>query len=186
MPAASPILTDAILAAIREYFPRYPTRRAVVLPAFHVVNEALGYVPPGAVAEIAGLLELPPAEVQDTLSFYGLFKQDRPQGRVRVWVCRSLSCAACGGEEMLEYLCKRLGIRPGETTPDGRVSIEYAECLGACDFAPAMLANDVLWKNLTKEKIDAFLDSLPPGDGRLDRAATTGHGFPPRTPNPEP
>jgi len=162
MPVASPILTDEILAAIREYFPRYPTRRAVVLPAFHVVSEALGYVPPEAVAEIAELLELPPAEVQDTLSFYGLFKQDRPQGRVRVWVCRSLSCAARGGEEMLEYLCERLGIRPGETTPDGRVSIEYAECLGACDFAPAMLANDVLWKNLTKEKIDAFIESLPP------------------------
>jgi NADH-quinone oxidoreductase subunit E len=156
------ILTDAIVAAIREYFPRYPTRRAVVLPALHVVNEALGYVPPEAVTEIAELLELAPAEVQDTLSFYGFFKQDRPQGRVRVWVCRSISCAACGGEQMLEYLCKRLGIRPGESTPDGRVSVEYAECLGVCDFAPAMLAHEVLWKNLTKEKIDAFLESLPP------------------------
>jgi NADH-quinone oxidoreductase subunit E len=100
--------------------------------------------------------------VQDALSFYGLFKQDRPQGRLRVWVCRSISCAACGGEEVLQYLCKRLGIRPGETTPDGRVSHDHAECLGACDFAPAMLVNEVLWKNLDKEKIDAFIGSLPP------------------------
>ena len=98
MSPAERILTPPILASIREYFPRYPSRRAVVLPALHVVNEALGYVPPEAVAEIAELLEIAPADVQDTLSFYGLFKQDRPQGRVRVWVCRSISCAACGGE----------------------------------------------------------------------------------------
>jgi NADH-quinone oxidoreductase subunit E len=155
-----PALTKETLAAIRAHFPRYPNRRAVVLPALHVVNEALGFVPPQAVAEIAELLELAPAEVQDTLSFYGFFKQDRPAGRVRVWVCRSISCAACGGEELLEYLCQRLGVRPGETTPDGRVTLEYAECLGACDFAPAMLANDTLYKNLTREKIDAFVQSL--------------------------
>ncbi len=158
--ATTRVFNDTILAAIREYFPRYPNRRAVVLPALHVINEHLGYVPPEAVAEIAELLELAPAEVQDTLSFYGLFKQDRPQGRVRVWVCRSISCAARGGEEILEYLCQRLGIRPGETTADGRVSLDFAECLGACDFAPAMLVNEVLWKNLTKDKIDAFLESL--------------------------
>jgi len=154
------VLDDQTLDAIRAYFPRYPNLRAVVLPALHVVNERLGYVPPRAVVEIAELLELAPAEVQDTLSFYGFFKQDRPQGRVRIWVCRSISCAACAGEEMLQYLCEKLGIRPGETTADGRVSLEYAECLGACDFAPAMLANDTLHKNLTKEKIDRFVQSL--------------------------
>lgn len=156
------VLGGEILEGIREYFPRYPNRRAVVLPALHLVNERLGYVPPGAVVEVAELLELAPAEVQDTLSFYGFFKQDRPQGRTRIWVCRSLSCAVCGGESLLEYLCEKLGIRPGETTPDGRVSLEYAECLGACDYAPAMLAGETLHKNLTKEKIDEFVESLPP------------------------
>ncbi|MEN6496465.1 MAG: NAD(P)H-dependent oxidoreductase subunit E [Thermoguttaceae bacterium] len=156
------VLNDEILAAIRDYFPRYPSRRAVVLPALHLVNERLGYVPHAAVVEIAGLLELAPAEVQDTLSFYGFFKQDRPQGRTRIWVCRSISCAACDGESLLEYLCEKLGIRPGETTPDGRVSLDYAECLGACDYAPAMLAGETLYKSLTKEKIDEFVKSLPP------------------------
>jgi NADH-quinone oxidoreductase subunit E len=164
-------LNPEILAAIRAYFPRYPDRRAVVLPALHVVNEALGYVPPEAVVEVAELLGLAPAEVHDTLSFYGFFKQDRPQGKLRVWVCRSISCAACGGEMLLEHLGQRLGIRPGQTTPDGRVSLEYAECLGACDFAPAMLANDVLYKNLTREKIDAFVESLAAhGDLAMDKA----------------
>jgi len=160
MSTAERILTDEIREAIRAYFPRYATRQAVTLPALHVVNEQLGYVPEQAVVEIAELLELAPAQVQDTLSFYGFFKQDKPIGRVRVWVCRSLSCAACGGEELLEYLCEKLGVRPGETTPDGRVTLEFAECLGACDYAPAMLAGDVLWKNLTREKIDEFVASL--------------------------
>lgn len=159
MSTAERILTDEIIEAVKAYFPRYPTRRAVVLPALHVIQETLGYVPEQAVVELAGLLELAPAEVQDTLSFYGFFKQDQPQGRTRVWVCRSLSCAATGGEELLEYLCQKLGIQPGETTPDGRVSLEFAECLGACDFAPALLAGDTLHKNLTREKIDQLVES---------------------------
>lgn len=184
MPTAERLLSAEIVEAIQACFPRYPDRRAVVLPALHVVNERLGSVPPQAVLELAELLGLPPAEVQDTLSFYGFFKQDAPQGRVRVWVCRSLSCAARGGEELLEYLCQRLGIRPGQTTPDGRVSLEYAECLGACDFAPAMLAGDVLYKNLTKEKIDEFVESIqrlpadPSAPGAVDgdaRGTGTAH-----------
>jgi NADH-quinone oxidoreductase subunit E len=160
MSTAERILTDEIRQAIQALFPHYPTRQAVTLPALHLVSEELGYVPQQAVIEIAELLELAPAQVQDTLSFYGFFKQDKPLGRVRVWVCRSLSCSACGGEDLLKYLCEKLGVRPGETTPDGRVTLEIAECLGACDFAPAILANDVLHKNMTKEKIDEFVASL--------------------------
>lgn len=160
MPTTERILTDEIRDAVREYFPRYPTRRAVTLPALHLVQRRLGYLPRQAVVEIAELLELAPAEVQDTLSFYEFFKQDRPLGRHRVWVCRSLSCAARGGEELLEYLCEKLGIRPGQTTPDGRVTLEFAECLGACDFAPAVLVGDTLHKNMTQEKIDELISSL--------------------------
>jgi NADH-quinone oxidoreductase subunit E len=160
MNADERLLTADLLGRIRGYFPRYPTRRAVVLPALHVVHEQLGCVPPQAVVEIAELLELAPAEVQDTLSFYGFFKQDHPQGRVRIWVCRSLSCAARQGESLLDYLCEKLGVRPGQTTPDGRVTLEVAECLGACDYAPAILAGGTLHKNMTKEKIDQLVASL--------------------------
>jgi NADH-quinone oxidoreductase subunit E len=162
-PPAQTLLDDAVRKEIRAYFPRYPNRRAVTLPALHAVNARLGYVPRQAVVEVAELLELSPAEVQDTLSFYGFFKQDKPEGRTRIWVCRSISCAARGGEELLEYLAGKLGIRPGETTADGRVTLEFAECLGACDVAPAALAGDVLLKDLTKEKIDELLASLNHG-----------------------
>lgn len=157
MSTAEQVLNPKIVSAIRDYFPRYPNRRAVVLPALHLVHEHLGCVPPWAVKEIAGLLDLAPAEVQDTLSFYGFFKQRAPQGKIRVWICRSLSCAACGSEELLEYFAERLGIRPGETTADGRITLEFAECLGACDFAPAMLAGETLYKKLTKQQIDEFI-----------------------------
>jgi NADH-quinone oxidoreductase subunit E len=160
MSTAQRLLTDDLRQAIQAHFPRYATRQAVTLPALHVVNQRLGYVPQQAVVEIAELLELAPAQVQDTLSFYGFFKQDKPAGRVRVWICRSISCAARGGEELLEYLCEKLGIRPGETTPDGRVTLEFAECFGACDYAPAMLVGETLHTDLTKEKIDQFVASL--------------------------
>ncbi len=157
MPATERILTDTMLEAIKAYFPRYPTRQAVVLPAAHVVNDQLRYVPLQAVVEIAELLGLHPAEVQDTLSFYGFFKQDAPHGRTRAWVCRSISCALRGADQVLDHLCQKLGVQPGETTADGRVTLEYAECLGACDFAPCMLAGRQLVKNLTPETAEQFV-----------------------------
>ena len=153
------ILDEELRKQIRNYFSRYPTKQAAVLPALHLVHQRLGHVPPEAVVEIAGLLEMAPAQVQDALSFYGFFKQDKPQGRYRVWVCRSISCAARNGEDLLEYLCRKLGIQPGETTADGLVTLEFAECLGACDYAPAILVNDTLHEEMTREKIDAMVES---------------------------
>ena len=133
----------------------------MTLPALHVVNERLRHVPLAAVVEIAELLGLAPAEVQDTLSFYGYFKQEAPHGATRAWVCRSISCALRGGEEILDHLCRKAGIHAGETTRDGKLTIEAAECLGACDFSPCMLANDELHKDLTHEKADEFLQRIP-------------------------
>ena len=153
------ILDEELQKQIRAYLSRYPTKQAAVLPALHIVSERLGHLPLEAVVEIAGLLDLAPAQVQDTLSFYGFFKQDKPQGRYRVWVCRSISCSARSGEDLLEYLCQKLGIQPGETTADGLVTLEFAECLGACDYAPAILVNDTLHEEMTKEKIDAMVET---------------------------
>ena len=140
-----------MIAEIKAYFPRYPSLQAVTLPALHIVNQHLRHVPLAAVVEIAQLLELAPAQVQDTLSFYGFFKQDAPHGQTRAWVCRSISCAIRGGEEVLEKMCAAAGIQPGETTPDGLLTLEPAECLGGCDFAPCMLAGDELHKNLSPD-----------------------------------
>ena len=151
------ILTDEMIDEIKSYFSRYPTKQAVTLPALHVVNSRLRHVPLAAVVEIAELLELAPAEVQDTLSFYQFFKQDAPHGETRAWVCRSISCALRGGEEVLEHMCRTAGIKSGETTADGKLTIEAAECLGICEFAPCLLAGEEVRKYLTNESAEEFL-----------------------------
>src|SRR5215467_14890576 len=109
------MLSESIREKIRAYFPRYPDKRAVTLPALHLVHEHLRCVPYQAMAEIAELLEITPAEVHDTMSFYGFFPQ-APIGDVRVWICRSLSCMIRGGDQLLEHACSRLAIEPGATT----------------------------------------------------------------------
>ena len=113
---------------------------AVTLPALHAVQDELRCVPRPAIEDIANLLELSPAEVYDTLSFYGFFRRETsPLGKHRLWVCRSLSCMLRGGEELLVELCHKLGVKPGETTSDGNVTVEFAECLGKCEGAPCVL-----------------------------------------------
>lgn len=149
-----------MIAEIKAFFPRYPSKQAVTLPALHVVNEHLRCVPLQAVVEVAELLDLAPAQVQDTLTFYGFFKQDAPHGETRAWVCRSISCMLRGGEEVLDRMCHELGIQPGETTADGKLTLEFGECLGACEHAPCMLAGDELHKSLNHEKTKAFLEKL--------------------------
>lgn len=157
MPPEERVLTDDMVAAIQAYFPRYPSKQAVTLPALHLVNEKLRHVPMRAVIEIAKLLELAPAEVQDTLTFYNFFKQDAPHGETRAWVCRSIACALRGADEMIEHMCKKAGVAPGGTTANGKLTIEPAECLGACDFAPCMLAGETLYKDMTMESAEKFV-----------------------------
>lgn len=158
-PATERVLTAAIEAEIRALFPRYPARQAVTLPALHIVNRELRHVPLQAVVEIAQLLGLAPAEVQDTLSFYGFFKQAGPHGRTRAWVCRSISCHLRGADALLDHLCQKTGLRPGQTSVDGRLTLEYAECLGACEFAPCILANETLHHCVTPEQADRLVET---------------------------
>ncbi|MGB9687746.1 NADH-quinone oxidoreductase subunit NuoE [Thermogutta sp.] len=155
------VLNDDLRERIRAYLPRYPSPRAVVLPALHLIQQELGWVSPQAVRELATLLGIPAPEIQDTLSFYGFFKQQKPLGKYRVWVCRSLSCAICGGEDLLGYLQEKWRIEPGDTTADGRFTLEAAECLGACEMAPAVLINESIHARVTREKLDEILDQLP-------------------------
>jgi NADH-quinone oxidoreductase subunit E len=140
---------------IEDHLGRYPSKQAVTLPALHVVQEERGCVSNKAMAEIAKLLELSPAQIHDTMSFYGFFRTEQdPLGKVRVWICRSLPCMLRGGEELLAELCDRWGIQPGGTTADGKITLELAECLGACDGAPCMLLNDELSLRVTADDVE--------------------------------
>ena len=155
------VLTDAMQQRIRDEFPKYPNKRAVTLPALHIVQDELRHVPLEAIREIAQLLELHPAEVHDTMSFYGFFRDEQqPLGRRRVWFCRSLSCMLRGGEELLADVCDTLNVAPGETTTDGKLTIEFGECLGACEGAPCLLVDDECHMNQTAESAQQLLKNL--------------------------
>ena len=155
------VLSDELRRRIEAYLPRYPSKQAVTLPALHLVHDELRCVPLDAVRDIAELLDLSPAEVHDAMSFYNFFRpEDDRLGRTRLWVCRSLACMLRGGDGLLQHVCSRLGVKPGGTTSDGSVTVEFAECLGGCEQAPCALVNDELEGNLTDEKADQLLDRL--------------------------
>jgi NADH-quinone oxidoreductase subunit E len=155
------LLSEDVRERIRAYLSRYPNKQAVTLPALHLVQDELRCVPLQAIREIADLLDLSPAEVNDTMSFYGFFRDEQHAlGKTRLWVCRSLSCMLLGAEALLADVCKRLGVSPGGTTPDGKITIEFAECIGACEGAPCVLVNDEHRMNVTPERVSGLLEEL--------------------------
>jgi NADH-quinone oxidoreductase subunit E len=154
-------LSEDIRRRIEAYIPRYPSKQAVTLPALHIVQDELRCVPLDAIREIADMLDLSPAEVHDTMTFYGFFRDEHSKlGKRRLWVCRSLTCMLRGGEELLTNLCGKLHVKPGETSPDGKITLEFAECIGACEGAPAVLIDDVARMNVTPDAVDTLLSEL--------------------------
>ena len=155
------VLTEEIRQQILAYLPRYPSKQAVTLPALHIVQDQMRYVPLDAIREIADMLDLSPAEVHDTMSFYGFFRSEHDKlGKTRLWVCRSMACCLRGADDLLVHFSEKLGVPPGATTPDGKITLEFAECIGACEGAPCVLVNDSHEMNITSEKADALIDRL--------------------------
>src|SRR3954469_25416668 len=156
-----PVLSESLKERIRACLPPYPTKQAVTLPALHLVQDELRCVPLEAVREIADLLDLAPAEVHDTMSFYGIFRDEHHKlGKRRLWVCRGLACAIRGGEEVLGSVCQKLNVKPGGTSEDGKITVEFAECIGVCEGAPAVMVNDAGRGNITADKVDGLLAEL--------------------------
>ena len=158
---AEPYLTEALKAELSStYFPRYPNKRAVLLPALHRVQHEYNWIPPQAMEEIADFLELAPAEVLDTASFYEEYWL-KPKGEYLIQVCRSLSCEICGSRDLTNAIQQKYGVELGETTPDGRYTLVELECLGACGTAPVALVNEVLHEELTVDKLQKIIEELP-------------------------
>lgn len=153
---SAPVLSDAIREKIRAFFPRYETKRAALLPALHVVQDALGHVSPKAMLEIAEVLEIPPSQVLDTMSFYTHF-WDHPKGKKVVVACRSLSCQIMGSEAVLDALKRELGAKEHGTSKDGQFALLTEECLAACDHAPCMLIGEKLHKSVKPGDVKAIL-----------------------------
>ena len=140
---------------------RYPQPKAALLPVLWEVQRAHGWVPFEAEEWVARRLGVPPAHVHGCVTFYTMYKQ-RPTGKYHIQVCTTLSCMLRGSDPLLEHLEKKLKIKAGAgTTPDGKFSLVRVECLGSCGTAPMFQLNDDYYENLTLEKVDRLLDSLP-------------------------
>jgi NADH-quinone oxidoreductase subunit E len=156
-----PYLTDEMKKHLEEkYFPRYPTRRAVLLPTLHYIQHTYNWIPMQAIEEAAEFLGIAPAEALDTATFYEEYWL-KPKGKYLVAVCRSLACEICSSSDLTNHVRRKYGIEPGETTADGQLTLVELECLGSCGTAPVALTNDVLHEDMTPEKLDAILNALP-------------------------
>jgi NADH-quinone oxidoreductase E subunit len=137
-----------------------PAKQSMLLAALYIAQEQQGYLTEEAVQRVAKRLGLSAGQVYSTASFYTLFRT-APVGRYVIQVCDGLSCYLCdGAERVTDYIGAKLNIKPGQTTADGRFTLEKVQCLAACGTAPAMRINDQLYENLTPATIDAVLERL--------------------------
>jgi len=153
---AAPVLTEPVKAKIAGFFSRYETRRAVLVPALHVIQDTYGHVSYQAMKEVADFLGIAPSEVLDTISYYSHFWTG-PRGRKVIVVCRSLTCQVLGHEALLDAIKEHLGIDEHETTPDGQWSLMTEECLGACECGPCMLINGRLHSKVRPQDVARIL-----------------------------
>lgn len=142
---------------------KYPNKRSAVLPLLFLVQSVKGYVTEDGMREVADILDLTPAEVLATSSFYTMLKK-RPQGRYLVSVCRNISCTHRGSRKVIAALVEHLGIELGDTTDDGLITIESAECLATCDGAPSAQINYEDVYDLTPESAIELVETLRRGD----------------------
>ncbi len=153
------MLSDATLQKIDALIAKYPVRRSALIPSLHLAQEEVGYISPDVVSRLAQIFELTPNEVYEVVSFYTMLHKE-PVGKYVLQVCTNISCLLCNSEAIMAHLQKRLGIKPGETTPDKRFTLLEVECLASCGTAPVVQINDDYHENLTTEKLDRILDSL--------------------------
>ena len=138
---------------------KYPTKKAALLPALWIAQEQYGYVPAEAIKEVAGYLDLPPAEVEGVATFYTMYYK-KPVGKHHVEVCHNIACMVVGADQLIDHIGDKLGIEQGETTPDQKFTLSSAECLGACANAPCMMIGPKYYENVTPEIVDRIIEEL--------------------------
>jgi len=159
----SDTLTEHSIAEINKYVAKYPAdqKRSAVLSALQVAqHQNHGFVTKALMDDIAKILELPPVQVYEVATFYSMF-ETKPCGRLHVSVCTNISCMLMGSDNILAHVEKRLGIKLGESTPDGKFFLKKEEeCLAACAGGPMMMIDHNYYEALTTEKVDEILDGL--------------------------
>lgn len=158
-------LSDSNVALAREIVARYPKKKSALIPLLHLSQEQNGYITDEAMKHLAELLDITPAEVLGTASFYEMFKFE-PVGKYVINVCQTMSCALLGAGTLMHHAEETLGIRAGSTTDDGLFTLEHAECQAACTEAPTLQVNYRHRYRVTTDDFDRMIDDLRAG--RLD------------------
>jgi NADH-quinone oxidoreductase subunit E len=158
-------LTDSNETLAREIISRYPRKKSALIPLLHLSQQQNGYVTQDAMKHLAELLDITPAEVIGTATFYEMFKFE-PVGTYVINVCQTMSCALLGSDSLMHHAEQKLGIKAGSTTDDGMFTLEPAECQAACTEAPTLQVNYRHRYRVTHDDFDQMIDELR--DGKLD------------------
>jgi NADH-quinone oxidoreductase E subunit len=156
------MISDALRLRMAEMVARYPVARSAMLPCLHLAQDEIGYVSDEAILAVAEAIGAKPDEVESVVTFYSMYHQ-APQGKHVIKVCTSVSCYLMGCDDVLARLESRLGVRRGETSADGRFTLEGVECLAACGMAPALQVNGEFVEQVGPRTVDALVDLLTSG-----------------------
>ena len=156
---APAVFSPEVEAEIDRHLAKYPITRSAILPLMFIVQRERGYLDPAGVLYLANRLSLRVTDIWEVATFYSMLYTE-PVGKYHIQVCRTLSCKIRGAAAITEHCSKRLGIKPGETTADGKFTLSEVECLGSCGTAPMFQLNFDYHENLTPEKVDQILDGL--------------------------
>jgi NADH-quinone oxidoreductase subunit E len=140
---------------------RYPAEAtsSMVLPCLRRIQEDRGFVADSDIAELTAYLGVPRVQIEEVLGHYTQFRR-APIGQWHLQACRNLSCSMRGAEGVIDHLCKKLSIQPGQTTPDGRFTLSTVECLGSCGTAPVVMLNEAYHENMSPARLDALIEGL--------------------------
>lgn len=153
-PAYPAPIRDRLAAEAATIIARYPVSRSALLPLLHLTQSEDGQITRAGVRFCAEQLSLTTAEVAAVATFYSMYRRS-PTGEYLIGVCTNTLCAILGGDEILAALSGHLGIEPGQTTPDGRITLEHVECNAACDFAPVVMVN---WEFFDNQTVDGSIE----------------------------
>ena len=158
-------MSDELMARINELLSHYPAdkKKSAMLPVLHAVQDAHdNWLSLELMDKVAEILQVQSIEVYEVVTFYTMFNQ-KPVAKYMFEFCRTSCCGLRGGDDLMDYTCQKLGVKQGETTPDGMFSVVGVECLGACGFGPMLQLGDYYYEKLTKEKIDTLIEDCKQG-----------------------
>src|ERR1044072_4461050 len=159
VPQEMAVFSPEIEAEIDRHLAKYPVMRSAILPLMFIVQRERGYLDAPGVAYLANRLSLRITDIWEVATFYSML-HTKPIGKYHIQICKTLSCKLMGEGIIPEHVSQKLGIKPGETTADGKFSLSLVECLGSCGTAPMFQINFDYHENLTPEKVDQILDHL--------------------------